>query len=91
MCVSDMIGFRKQLMPVYRNLKGIAEFQTIEGQLYFRIELDRLGHVQASGYLIDDLAGDNKLSFKTHFDQTQLRHTISEIDVALSELSQKTA
>ena len=91
MCVSDMIRFKEQLEPVYKNLNGVAEFKTIEGQLYIRIETDRLGHVQATGFLLDDLASGNKLEFEINYDQTLLWHTISEIDEALFELSQKTA
>jgi len=72
-------------------LDVVAEFKTIEDQLYIRIETDRLGHVQAKGFLLDDLASGNKLEFEINYDQTLLWHTISEIDEALFELSQKTA
>jgi hypothetical protein len=87
MCVSDMIRFKEQLEPAYRDLDGVAEFKTIEDQLYIRIEVNRLGHVSATGYLIDDLADGNKLSFEITYDQTLLWHTLSEIDEALFELS----
>jgi len=90
-CLSDVIRFKDQLEPVYRNLKGFAEFKTIEDQLYIRIELDDLGHVQASGYLIDDFVLGNKLNFNIQYDQTLLWHTISEIDEMLFELSATTA
>jgi|SRR5215204_2193759 len=91
MCVSDMIRFKEQLEPVYKDLKGVAEFKTIEDQLYIRIEADKLGHVQATGYLLDDPASSNRLAFEIQYDQTLLWHTISEIDEALFELSQRTA
>lgn len=90
-CVSDMVRFKEQLEPVYKNLSGVAEFRTIEGQLYIRVEVDKLGHVEAAGYLSDDLAAGNKLEFEIRYDQTLLWHTISEIDEALFELSQKTS
>src|SRR4029078_4539989 len=86
LCVSDMIRFKEQLEPVYQNLKGVAEFKTIEDQLAIRVEVDRLGHVQASGYLLDDFVCGNKLYFNIAYDQTLLWHTISEIDEALWEL-----
>ena len=91
MCVSDMVRFKEQLEPLYKNLDGVAEFETIEGQLYVRVEADKLGHVQATGFLWDDLGSGNKLEFEIRYDQTLLWHTISEIDEALFELSQKTA
>lgn len=89
MCVSDMVRFKEQLEPVYRNLSGAAEFTTLEGQLYFRIEVDHLGHVRAAGHLLDDPASSNRLTFELNYDQTLLWHTISEIDEALFELSPK--
>jgi hypothetical protein len=91
MCVSDMIRFKRELEPVYKNLSGAAEFKTIEDQLYIRVEADKLGHVEATGYLLDDLGSGNKLEFGIQYDQTLLWHTISEIDEALYELSQRTA
>jgi hypothetical protein len=86
LCVSDMIRFQEQLMVVYENVKGVAEFKTIEDQLAIRIEVDRLGHVVASGYLLDDFMCGNKLHFDIRYDQTLLWHTIAEIDEALFEL-----
>jgi hypothetical protein len=91
MCVSDMIRFKEQLEPVYKDLNGVAEFKTIEGQLYIRIEANKLGHVQATGFLLDDPASGNKLEFAIRYDQTLLWHTISELDEALFELSQRMA
>ena len=84
--LSDIIRFKEELEPVYENLKGVAEFKTIEDQLAIRIEVNKLGHVQASGYLFDDFVCGNKLYFKISYDQTLLWHTISEIDEALFEL-----
>ena len=86
LCVSDIIRFKKQLEPVYERLEGVAEFKTIEDQLSIRIQIDKLGHVQASGYLLDDFVAGNKLNFNISYDQTLLWHTISEIDKALLEL-----
>jgi hypothetical protein len=87
MCVSDMIRFKEALDPVYQTVSGVAEFKTIENQFYTRIEVDRLGHVSASGFLIDTFGDGNKLTFNIRYDQTLLWHTISEIDEALFELS----
>jgi hypothetical protein len=89
-CLSDIIRFKDQLEPVYRDLKGSAEFKTIEDQLYIRIELDHLGLVHASGFLIDGFVSGNKLTFNIQYDQTLLWHTISEIDELLFELSATT-
>ena len=89
--VSDMTRFHDELEVVYRNVAGVAEFKAIEDQLYINIEVDKLGHVQASGYMIDDSVAGNKLNFNIQFDQTLLWHTISEIDEALFQLFPPTA
>jgi hypothetical protein len=85
-CVSDMTRFHDELEVVYKNVAGVAEFKTVEDQLYIKIEVDKLGLVQASGYIIDDIVAGNKLNFNIQFDQTLLWHTISEIDEALFQL-----
>jgi 6-phosphofructokinase len=78
-CVSDMIRFKEQLEPVYRNLEGVAEFKTIEDQLAIKIEVDKLGHVQASGFILDDFDSGNRLDFNINYDQTLLWHTILQL------------
>lgn len=90
-CISDVIRFHDELEVVYNNVAGAAEFKTIEDQLYINIEVDKLGHVQASGYIIDGFVAGNKLNFNIQFDQTLLWHTISEIDEALFQLFPPTA
>jgi hypothetical protein len=90
MCVSDMIRFKEELEPVYKTVTGVAEFKTIENQFYARIEADGLGHINATGFLIDTFSAGNKLTFNIHYDQTLLWHTISEIDEALVEMSPHT-
>jgi hypothetical protein len=87
MCVSDMVRFKEQLEPLYQKLEGKAEFKTIEDQLYIQVEAEKLGHIQVTGYLLDNLSLGNKLDFEIHYDQTLLWHTISEIDEALFEMS----
>ena len=86
MCLSDLVRFKEQLEPVYDKLEGVAEFKALEDQLAIRIEVNKLGHVQASGYLLDDFISGNKLYFNIRYDQTLLWHTLSEIDKALLEL-----
>jgi hypothetical protein len=86
LCVSDIIRFKEQLEPVYERLEGVAEFKTIEDQLSIRVEVDKLGHVQVSGHLLDDFVAGNKLDFNISYDQTLLWHTISEMDEALFQL-----
>lgn len=86
-CLSDMLRFKQELEPLYANLRGVAEFKTLEDQLYIRVESDALGHIATTGYLKGDFALDDKLTFDLRYDQTLLWQTISEIDEALFELS----
>jgi hypothetical protein len=90
-CASDIIRFKEELELAYQNVRGVAEFKTIEDQLFIRIEIDKLGHVQASGYLADDLISGNKLNFNISYDQTLLWHTMSEINKALLQLFPSTS
>ena len=83
---ADMQRFRDVLEPVYRDLRGTAEFVTIEDQLRMKVVLDRLGHVQVSGYVKDDASFGNRLSFELGFDQTVLRRTLSELDDVIRQL-----
>lgn len=36
--LGDMVRFKTELEPMYKTLNGVAEFNTIGGQLYIRIE-----------------------------------------------------
>lgn len=89
--LSDLLRFKEQLEPLYERLEGVAEFKTLEDQLAIRIEVDKLGHVHASGYLLDNFDRGNKLHFNIVYDQTLLWHTIAEIDEVLHELSSTAA
>lgn len=77
---AEVISFRDELEPILKNLKGEAEFKTLEGQVQFKVAVDKFGHVVASGILMSDFTGDNQLRFSLAFDQTSLWHTIAEID-----------
>jgi hypothetical protein len=79
-CQSDMIRFYDQLKIVYRELKGQAEFSTIEEQLGFILTADNLGHIFVKGYLKDEAGSGNELNFKMNFDQTLLQHTIADLE-----------
>src|SRR4051812_7690600 len=68
----ELPRFKGELESVYRTLRGKAELQTIEGQLHIMVEVDNLGHVEASGKLLDAAGIGNELRFKIRFDQTVL-------------------
>jgi hypothetical protein len=83
---SEMREFLAKLETLYRDLKGQAEFVTVEDQIRINVAVDRLGHVKVTGHLKDDAGFGNTFRFELAFDQTTLGHTISELRVALHEL-----
>jgi hypothetical protein len=85
---SDLKRFHAELEPLYRDLKGQAEFKTIEEQLYIKVTTDGLGHMTATGYVKDDLVSGNRLSFTIAFDQTFLYHTVRELADAVYAMEQ---
>jgi hypothetical protein len=84
--ISDVVRFHSELELIYRNLTGVAEFKTLENQLYLHLEMDSLGHVKVSGF-ISDSDKSNQLTFEFALDQTLLSRTITEIKSALRELA----
>jgi len=88
---SDMKRFLEALEPVYRDLRGTAEFTTIEHQLYLKVVIDHVGHVRVTGEVRDDSSFGNRLTFTLDFDQTVLQRTLSELRYALSELQKSAA
>ena len=88
---SDMQRFRDALEPLYRDLRGTAEFTTIEHQIGLKVEVDRVGHIRVTGHVKDDASFGNRLTFTLEFDQTILQRTLSELSRALSELHKSAA
>ncbi|HXC37176.1 MAG TPA: hypothetical protein VNV43_14970 [Candidatus Acidoferrales bacterium] len=82
----DMRRFLEALEPVYRDLRGVAEFTTLEDQLRLKVEVDHVGHVRVTGHVKDQAGLGNRLNLEVTFDQTLLWHTVSELSEALSEL-----
>src|SRR5439155_17695060 len=76
--VADVLSFRKELRRLDRDLRGHAEFRTIENQLGFKVEADQLGHVTVKGHAEDNAGIGNRLTFKLELDQTHLQRTLSE-------------
>ena len=88
---SDMKRFLEALESVYRDLRGTAEFTTIEHQLYLKVEVDRVGHIRVTGEVRDDASFGNRLTFTLGFDPTMLQRTLSELRHVVSELQTSAA
>jgi hypothetical protein len=83
---SELVRFHDDLAPLYKNLKGKAEFRTLEGQLEIDVIADRTGHITATGFIIDVAGTGNRLIFVIRFDQTLLAHTLKELEKCISEI-----
>ena len=88
--LSDIISFLEQIKNMSKNLKGVARFSTIEDQINFLLEINRLGQINISGYLRESMSGRNELNFEITSDQTFLEKSILEINNLLSQLNIKT-
>jgi len=78
--LSDVFNFLKQIELMYKDLRGSAQFSTIEDQVYFNLIMNKLGQVSIEGYLRDSFSYTNELKFSIESDQTCLLNCISEIN-----------
>lgn len=77
---SEIRGFLSPLRDLCDSLDGAAEFTTLEGQLYLKMTGDGKGHIDLVGEVLDQAGIGNRLHFNLHFDQTQLRTSVRELE-----------
>ena len=82
---TDLVRFQQELHTLYRELKGEAALTTVEDQVNLKLTMDKLGHIEAAGYLMDEAGVGNCLTFTLSLDQTFLKQTLSELDTAIAE------
>jgi hypothetical protein len=80
----DLARFASQLKPLYQTLSGVAQFDTLEGQLTLRLLGDGKGHIALEGEVRDQPGRGNHLKFHLEFDQSQLAQSIKDLDAILS-------
>ena len=81
----ELAAFLTQLRPLYKTLRGTAEFSTLERQLHLLLVGDGIGHIALTGEVEDRVVGGNQLHFRLQFDQTQLATSIHELERVMSE------
>ena len=86
---SDLVRFHEQLDPLYRKLLGNAQFRTLEGQVEFDVSVDRTGHVEVKGALMDMAGVGNTLNFVFGFDQTDLSQTLKDLTRCIQNIKRK--
>ena len=87
--VSDFARFAPEAQKLYETLKGEARFVTVEDQISLILKGDGKGHINLSGRLLDRCGDGNELLFKLNLDQTQLKHSISELEQFLKQAAEK--
>lgn len=83
MQISDLERLRQQLEYLYRNLKGRAEFQTLEGDITIGFTGDGLGHFTTECRVVDFLGSASVLNTEIIFDQTFIPDLIRQLDMIL--------
>jgi|SRR5580692_9008990 hypothetical protein len=78
------IAFRDGLIVVDRELRGEARLETIEHDFQLQGHIDKIGHIQWTGNLLQP-AGEWKarLHFSLEDDQTSLRGLIAQLDTII--------
>ena len=82
---SELERFLAELKPLYETLSGTAVFKTLEEQLDLQLIGDGKGHIELNGIVADQAGIGNRLHFTLHFDQTQLRVSICELEKVLKQ------
>jgi hypothetical protein len=77
----ELEKFLSELKPLYEKLIGDAKFTTMEEQLGLRLSGDGKGHIELRGEIADQAGIGNRLFFNLRFDQSQLKKSISELEL----------
>lgn len=77
----DFEKFKQELSRLYDNLKGIANFNDLEGYLELKITGDGIGHFEVDVKACDQ-PGINAsvLTFTMGFDQTEIKNLVIQLD-----------
>lgn len=88
--IYDFVKFSEEVQKLYTCLKGKATFNSIEGQLEFKLTGDGKGRVELEGNCMDIVGIGNELTFSTGFDQTYLESIISDLEEVIANYPVRT-
>lgn len=80
----DFSLFTNSLSTLYQTLKGIASFETTEGQITFKLEAKSGGQIELSGVAWSEACYGSKLEFEVSLDQTFLQEPLSNLEAYFS-------
>ena len=88
----ELVRFKDRLATIYQTLEGTAEFSPImEKQLELKVSMNKLGHYEVQGEMIDDIDSGSRLIFKLSGDQSDLNQTINDLDGVISKARESDA
>ena len=77
----DFEKFKQELHRIYNDLSGVTEFTCLEEFIKIKIKGDGIGHFNAECIAQDTTSFPrSRLLFELHFDQTQIRGMIKQLD-----------
>ena len=81
----ELAAFYTDLRAIEDNLKGAAEFKTLEEQLNLKVTGDGKGRIELAGVFADQPGIGNRLHFTLRFDQSELSKSIRELQKITAE------
>jgi hypothetical protein len=75
----ELLGFRRDLERLHRDLKGVGGFRSMEEWLNLRLEGDGRGHFGASAVALDRAGHGNRLEFEFMMDQTEIPPIVTSL------------
>lgn len=86
----DFSKFLDDLEEVMASSRGVANFDTMEGALDMRIELNQLGHVLVSGQMHEMSAGETKLTFAFTSERSFLVSAHADLKTIVAKFPERT-
>ena len=77
----ELFEFYEELRTCNQDLKGVARFESYEGNLKFIAEYDNAGHVTIKGTFSEQNNFANKLQFEFTTDQTFISSNLSALGI----------
>ena len=81
----DVARFAQEVRRLHGDLRGQAEFATMEDQLRLLLVGDGQGHVSLTGAAQDRRGTGNRLEFHLELDQTQLAPLLGQLERVLAQ------
>jgi hypothetical protein len=85
MLTYEFVSFREQLIILHKELTGLAELDTMEGQVKLAFSGNGRGTITLNGSMQDRSGDGNVINFELNLDQTYLIPLIDELNELIAE------